>query len=152
MSQETIKGDSTPHSGNIGAPDIVAWMWQHEETGNVGFVDAWQVENGWQAANPRLRLIRPLVFADHQKAGWFLPMDAVNRIQADSIDQLIRRAKGAHHADVDLRINGQNEHHEADWIKHMRWVGPANAMPVPPEMPSGAPGSDQPRLSNGEAP
>jgi hypothetical protein len=38
-------------------------MWQHEEAGRVGFVDAWQLENGWEQANPRLRLIRPLVFA-----------------------------------------------------------------------------------------
>lgn len=46
---------------DAGAPD--AWMWQHEETGNVGFVDHWQVEHGWQAANPRLRLVRALVAA-----------------------------------------------------------------------------------------
>lgn len=38
----------------------VAWMWQHEETGRVGFTDPWQVENGWQKANPRHKLIRPI--------------------------------------------------------------------------------------------
>jgi hypothetical protein len=38
----------------------VAWMWQHDETGRTGFVDPWQVENGWQKLNPRLKLIRPL--------------------------------------------------------------------------------------------
>jgi hypothetical protein len=48
----------------VPAGQVVAWMWQHEETGRVGFIDQWQIENGWQAANPRLRLIRPLVFAD----------------------------------------------------------------------------------------
>lgn len=37
-----------------------AWMWQHEENGNIGFVDWWQVENGWQKANPRLKIVRPL--------------------------------------------------------------------------------------------
>jgi hypothetical protein len=42
------------------APKPVAFMWQHEETGNVGFVDPWQVENGWQAANPRLKIVSPL--------------------------------------------------------------------------------------------
>lgn len=46
----------------VPAGQVVAWMWQHEETGNVGFIDQWQIDNGWQAANPRLRLIRPLVF------------------------------------------------------------------------------------------
>ena len=48
----------------VPAGQVVAWMWQHEETGRVGFIDQWQIDNGWQAANPRLRLIRPLVFAD----------------------------------------------------------------------------------------
>ena len=38
----------------------VAWMWQHDETGRTGFVDPWQVENGWQANNPRCKLVHPL--------------------------------------------------------------------------------------------
>ncbi len=38
----------------------VAWMWQHDETGRVGFVDLFQVENGWQKSNPRLKLVGPL--------------------------------------------------------------------------------------------
>jgi hypothetical protein len=37
-------------------------MWQHEETGRTGFVDVWQVENGWQIANPRLKLVRALTY------------------------------------------------------------------------------------------
>ena len=37
----------------------VAWMWQHDETGRTGFVDPWQVENGWQANNPRCKLVHP---------------------------------------------------------------------------------------------
>ena len=35
----------------------VAWMWQHDETGRVGFVDCYQVENGWQEHNPRNLLV-----------------------------------------------------------------------------------------------
>src|SRR5574343_1418753 len=42
------------------AGEQVGWMWQHDETGRTGFVDCWQVENGWQAGNPRLRLISKL--------------------------------------------------------------------------------------------
>lgn len=38
----------------------VGWMWQHEENGRTGFVDCWQVENGWQENNPRLRLVSKL--------------------------------------------------------------------------------------------
>jgi hypothetical protein len=45
------------------APEIQAWLWQRDETGHTGFVDAWQVENRWQEANPGCKLIRALVFA-----------------------------------------------------------------------------------------
>jgi hypothetical protein len=38
----------------------VAYMWQNDETGNVGFVDPWQIENGWKKGNPRLHIITPL--------------------------------------------------------------------------------------------
>jgi hypothetical protein len=38
----------------------VAYMWQNDETGNVGFVDPWQIENGWEKGNPRLHIIAPL--------------------------------------------------------------------------------------------
>lgn len=59
------RGEATLPAVPAMVPDgqVVAWMWQHEETGRVGFIDQWQIENGWQAANPRLRIIRPLVFA-----------------------------------------------------------------------------------------
>lgn len=40
--------------------EIIAWMWQNEDTGNVGFVDQWQLDNGFEKANPRLKLIAPL--------------------------------------------------------------------------------------------
>ena len=43
-----------------GVGEVVGWMWQHEETGRTGFVDCWQVENGWQENNPRLRLASKL--------------------------------------------------------------------------------------------
>jgi hypothetical protein len=41
----------------------VAWMWQHDETGRTGFVDTWQVENGWLANNQRCKLVYPLYTA-----------------------------------------------------------------------------------------
>lgn len=47
----------------------VAWMWQHDETGRIGFVDVWQVENGWQAANPRNKLTTPLYAAPAAPTG-----------------------------------------------------------------------------------
>ena len=41
--------------------EVVAHMWQHEETGRIGFVDRWQFENGFAVGNPRLRIIAHLV-------------------------------------------------------------------------------------------
>lgn len=38
----------------------VAWMWQHEETGRTGFVEADQLAMGWEANNPRLKIVAPL--------------------------------------------------------------------------------------------
>jgi hypothetical protein len=38
----------------------VAYMWQHEETGNVGFTDQYQIANGFEKNNPRLNIISPL--------------------------------------------------------------------------------------------
>jgi hypothetical protein len=47
--------------------EVVAWMWQHDETGRTGFVDRWQVESGWKEQNPRLKLIGPLTLAKTPK-------------------------------------------------------------------------------------
>jgi hypothetical protein len=41
----------------------VAWMWQHDETGRTGFIDQWQVNNGWQEQNPRCKIVGPLYAA-----------------------------------------------------------------------------------------
>lgn len=38
----------------------VAYMWQHEETGNIGFTDQWQIDNKFKENNPRLNIIAPL--------------------------------------------------------------------------------------------
>lgn len=50
---------SSPPVPQQGA-EAVAFMYQHDETGRVGFVDAQQVEWGFFANNPRLHLIGPL--------------------------------------------------------------------------------------------
>jgi hypothetical protein len=38
----------------------VAFEYQHEETGIIGYVDQWQIDNGFFKNNPRLQLIGPL--------------------------------------------------------------------------------------------
>jgi hypothetical protein len=48
-------------------PEPVAWMWQHDETGRIGFVEAWQIEHDWQQNNPRCRITGPLYAAPPQR-------------------------------------------------------------------------------------
>ena len=38
----------------------VAFEYQHEETGVIGYIDQWQIDNGFFKNNPRLQLIGPL--------------------------------------------------------------------------------------------
>lgn len=46
----------------------VAWMYQHDDTGRIGFVDQWQIENGFKKHNPQLKIISPLYIAPPEVA------------------------------------------------------------------------------------
>lgn len=83
--QSTICGEMTDHQhGEIcrilspdyraqpiqggDAVEVVAHMYQHEETGVTGFVDQQQVDWGFEKNNPRLHLCGPLMtVAQHQR-------------------------------------------------------------------------------------
>jgi hypothetical protein len=43
----------------------------------------------------------------------------INDIQARSIVEQIKRCKLAHYTNLKVRINGQFEEREADWVKNM---------------------------------
>jgi len=66
-----------------------------------------------------------------EPVGWLLTEKNINSLQVDSIQLLIDRLKHAHHTDLCVRINGQDEWFQADWLKHMvratlpqrTWVG-----------------------------
>ena len=45
----------------------VAWMFQHEETGRIMFVDAQQIEWGFEKGNPRLKKISPVYTTPPQR-------------------------------------------------------------------------------------
>ena len=45
----------------------VAWMFQHEETGRMMFVEAQQLEWGFEKGNPRLKKIGPLYTTPPQR-------------------------------------------------------------------------------------
>lgn len=50
---------------------------------------------------------------------WSLSKERINDLQQDSIVQLVKRCKQAHFVNVKVRINGQWEEYEADWIKDL---------------------------------
>lgn len=53
---------------------------------------------------------------------WCLTNQKINDLQVASIDRLIDRCKAAHFVNVHVRINGKDEHYEADWLKHLKRV------------------------------
>ena len=68
---------------------------------------------------------------EQEPVAWLITDEKINSLQVDSIQRLIDRAKHAHMTDIKLRINGQDEWYEADWLKHLtrtttprrEWVG-----------------------------
>jgi len=66
-----------------------------------------------------------------EPVAWLLTEKNINSLQVNSIQLLINRLKHAHHTDLCVRINGQDEWFQADWLKHMvratppqrTWVG-----------------------------
>jgi hypothetical protein len=58
----------TPEPVQCEAVEVVAHMYQHDETGRVGFVDQQQVDWGFEKNNPRLHLCGPLMtVAQHNR-------------------------------------------------------------------------------------
>ena len=55
-----------------------------------------------------------------------LRTDAINDLQLNSMRRVISRSRHAHMTDIDMRINGKNEHSEADLLKHLREVTPGD--------------------------
>jgi hypothetical protein len=60
---EGVLAASVPPTG--GEVEIEAYMWQHDETGRIGFVEEQQIEWGFEKNNPRLQVICPLVRLSH---------------------------------------------------------------------------------------
>lgn len=45
--------------------------------------------------------------------------EQINDLQQASIAALVKRCKQSHYVDIRVRINGEYEWFQADWIKHM---------------------------------
>ena len=61
---------------------------------------------------------------EQEPVAWLLTDKKINSLQVDDIQRLIDRLKHAHHTDLCVRINGQDEWFEADWLKHMVRASP----------------------------
>ena len=61
---------------------------------------------------------------EQEPVAWLLTDKNINSLQVDSIQRLINRLNHAHHTDLCVRINGQDEWFQADWLKHMVRVTP----------------------------
>jgi hypothetical protein len=67
---------------------------------------------------------------EQEPVAWLLTDKNINSLQVDSIQRLINRLNHAHHTDIRVRINGQDEWFEADWLKHMVRVTPPQRKPL----------------------
>jgi hypothetical protein len=77
---------------------------------------------------------REVLAKEQEPVAWLITDEKINSLQVDSIQRLVDRARHAHMTDIKLRINGQDEWHQADWLKHLTrttppqrtWVGLTN--------------------------
>ncbi len=75
--------------------------------------------------------VKEALAQEQEPVAWLITDEKINSLQVDSIQRLVGRARHAHMTDIKLRINGQDEWHQADWLKHLTrttppqrtWVG-----------------------------
>ena len=70
---------------------------------------------------------------EQEPVAWLLTDKNINLLQVDSIQRLINRLNHAHHTDLCVRINGQDEWFQADWLKHMVRATPPQRKPLTDE-------------------
>jgi hypothetical protein len=88
--------------------------------------DAWKTYGVEGNARQAITSLRQAIaeLESQEPVAWLLTDKNINSIQVDSIQRLIDRLKHAHHTDLCVRINGQDEWFQADWLKHMVRVTP----------------------------
>ena len=86
-----------------------------------GFVDGMSE----QAKRSVDRVVNRMADALEQPVAWVITDENINSLQVASIQRLIDRLKHAHHTDLRVRINGQDEWFQADWIKHLQRTHPS---------------------------
>lgn len=53
------------------------------------------------------------------REGYFLPADKLNEPMKETLDLLIKRARMGRWTDVRLRIEGEHEWYQSDWIQYL---------------------------------
>lgn len=53
-----------------------------------------------------------------KKLHFTLDLNSINSMQLETMRKAIERAKHAHYTNIEVRINGEYEYVEADWLKH----------------------------------
>jgi hypothetical protein len=90
-----------------------------------------------QIDNMTCRLVRAAPSpAPAEPVAFVITDEKINHLQVNTIRKTVERCKHAHHTDLQLRINGQDEWLQADWVKHMQIA----AAPTP------AVGAEQPKF------
>lgn len=95
----------------------------------------WYVESlyGTSASHTELRekvmlgahqALKKALAQEQEPVAWLITDEKINSLQVDSIQRLVDRARYAHMTDIKLRINGQDEWHQADWLKHLTRTTP----------------------------
>jgi hypothetical protein len=102
------------------AQTLKAALEQPNEDYERGFVDGMSE----QAKRSVDRAVNHMADALEQPVAWVITEKNINSLQVTSIQRLIDRLKHAHHTDLRVRINGQDEWFQADWIKHLQRTHP----------------------------
>jgi hypothetical protein len=75
--------------------------------------------------------LRKALAQTQEPVAWLITDEKINSLQVDFIQRLIDRARHAHMTDIKLRINGQDEWHQADWLKHLTRTTPPQSEQEP---------------------
>jgi len=85
----------------------------------------WKVDGACDPDNVIYGLRQAIAELESQEpVAWLITDEKINSLQVDSIQRLVDRARHAHMTDIKLRINGQDEWHQADWLKHLTRTTP----------------------------
>jgi hypothetical protein len=110
---ERLQSEAAPVVERQPNPEPEAFMYQHEETGVIGFVDMQQVEWGFEKNNPRLHIICPLFRAPPELAELQSTIARLTeeneRLKSESFESLYNTAIDERDALAERLKGGQGE-------------------------------------------